>query len=480
MLKFLARIIFGLFMVVLASCAAPRPLGVVQSFEAERKLGEEQLPSFLVSRGGIYRDAKLTRYLDEITDRLVATVDVPEAYRPLRVRILNTNTPGAFALPGGAIFVSRGIIGLANDEAQLAAVIAHEISHVVARHSAKRIAANEKRILEIVREQGQSLRGAPKSRQIAIFAKGLEARLGDITSFSKDQELEADRLGLQMVTAAGYDPSGFGELLERIENYENRRVLSTGLDAKKLKEIAARSGYPELSERLAALGTFPKVAVDTAGRDRLMQVIDGMNFDDRYQGAIVRDGVYWHPTKKVSFDVPSEIVPTHGESFRLLSQHGLIDLRIEDAADLTLDRIVLGLQALESKPFDSKKTSFNGFPAITSQTRVNQSGQVFISDLAIIDLGERFAIFGLLTMPKDEPKVRPLFLEILNSVRNIDFDERLKDRHYRTRRIQGSDSVTSLLGESTFGRDGEAKFRLLNGLDVGQVPSVGGWIKLVD
>ena len=480
MFKILARIFFGLSLVALASCAAPRQLGVIQSFEAERKLGEEQLPQFLLSRGGVYSNAELSQYIGGITKRLVATVDVPEPFRPLRVRVLNTSAPSAFALPGGAIFVSRGIIGIANDEAQLAGVIAHEISHVVARHSAKRIAENEKRILEIVREQDQSLRGAPRSRQIAIFEQELEARLGDIASFSKDQELEADRLGLQMVIAAGYDPSGFGELLERIDNFENRRLLRTGVGADELKEIVERSGYPELSERLAALGTFPKTAPDTAGRDRLMQVIDGMTFDDRYQGALVRDGAYWHPVQRLSFKVPPEIVPLHGATFRMVSKHGRIDLRIEDADNVTLDGLVKGLREAETRPFEAKKTAFNGFPAIVSRIKFNQARDEFVSEIAIIDLGRRFAIFGLLTKPEDESKIRPYFSEVLNSVRKTSLTEVPKRRRYETRRIRSGDSVTSLLDESTFGEDGEAQLRLLNGLEEGQLPAVGNWIKLVD
>lgn len=480
MFRLFARTMTVLALVVLASCAAERQFGQIHSFEAEKKLGEEQLPGFLLSRGGVYSDARLDRYLNEITGRLVATVDVPEAYRPLRVRVLNTNSPSAFALPGGAIFLSRGIIAFANEEAQVAGVIAHEISHVIARHSAKRIAANEQRILDIVRQQDQSLRGAPRSRQIAIFERELEARLDDITSYSKDQELEADRLGLQMLVAAGYDPNGFGDLLARIEAQEVRRIARSGVSAEEIEAITARSGYPKLSERLAALGTFPAVEKAPAGRERLMGVIDGITFDDRYAGgAFVRDGRYWHRGKRVSFDVPSEIVPTHGDAFRMSSKYGRIEFHIEDADDITLDAIVKRLQAAEEQPLNAKRTSFNGFPAFTGSIRFNQLGDEFFSELAIIDLDGHFAIFSLLTKPEDERGVRPQFSKILNSVRRVSFNEAPKRRRYRTRRVQGGDSVSSLLADSEFNQDGEVEFRLLNGLDTGQPVTVDDWIKLI-
>jgi len=158
MLRAFARVFAFLLAFALASCSTPRPLGEIQSFEAERALGEKTLPQFLRDRGGVYRDRDLTRYLNDIVERLTQNVAVPEEYQPLRVRVLNTRTPSAFALPGGAIFLSRGIIAFANDESQIAGVIAHEISHVLSRHSAKRIAANEQTLLDIARDLEQDLK----------------------------------------------------------------------------------------------------------------------------------------------------------------------------------------------------------------------------------------------------------------------------------------------------------------------------------
>ncbi len=474
------RFVSVLSILALTSCAAPRQFGEIQSFDAERKLGEETLPEFLTGRGGLYTDEQLTRYLAQITARLAATVDVPEEYRPLRVRVLDTNDPSAFALPGGAMFLSRGIIALAKDEAQLAGVIAHEMTHVIRRHSAKRIAANERQILDIVREQDQSLRGAPRSRQIAIFERELEARIGVISQFSQEQELEADRVGLQMVAAAGYDPSGFGDLLERIEAYDLRRFSRRGVDEEQFKEVAENSGYPQLAERVTALGTFPKVEVDTAGRDRLMNVIDGIKFDDLYQGGLVRDGVYWHPTQRVAFDIPQGVLPSHSSSFRMLSQHGRIDVRIENSDDVSLDSLAESLNASETESIELTRTTINGFPAVTGKSKFNRLSDEFRSELAIMDLEGRFAIFGLLTKPKDEASIRPVFMQILNSVRTTKFGAAPKRRRYQTRRIQNGDTAASLLEESAFGTDGEGDFRLLNGLDAGQIPPVGNWIKLVD
>jgi len=480
MIRVFVRFVAVLSVLSLVSCATQRQLGEIPSFQAERKLGEDQLPQFLIDRGGIYSNGELTRYLNQITDRLAATIVVPDEYRPLRVRLLDTSDPSAFALPGGKIFISRGIVAFANSEAQLAGVIAHEITHVVQRHSAKRIAANERQILDIVREKDKTLRRASRSRRIAIVEREFEARLDVISAFSKEQELEADRLGLQMVTAAGYDPSGFGELLKRLEAFSQSQSARIGADDEDRAEVKENSGYPKLAERVAALGTFPKAKIDKAGRDRLMGIIDGIDFDDRYQGGIVRDGVYWNPIRRIAFDLPREVLPNHGESFQMVSQHGLIDLRIESSKGETLDSILENLQASDDGSFILKRATFNGYPAITGRTKFDHMGEEFVFEVTVINLDGRFAIFGLVTKPKDEEDIRPLYSQILNSARTIEFGETLKRRRYRTRRIRADDTVASLLEEATFDADGETEFRLLNGLETGSIPPVGEWIKFVE
>jgi len=480
MLRAFARVFAFLLAFALASCSTPRPLGEIQSFEAERALGEKTLPQFLRDRGGVYRDRDLTRYLNDIVERLTQNVAVPEEYQPLRVRVLNTRTPSAFALPGGAIFLSRGIIAFANDESQIAGVIAHEISHVLSRHSAKRIAANEQTLLDIARDLEQDLRGESPLRQIAIIEKEFEARQDDVAVFSREQELEADRLGLQMAAAAGYDPSRFGELLARMEAYQVRRAARTGIDAKMLEELGERSGYPKLSERLAALDRFRPTGVNPAGRDRLMGVIDGMIFDDRFQGGFVRDGVYWHPSLQFSFQIPSELVPEHGSGLRFLSQHGLLEMRVLRARNVTLDALAARLKVQGRISPGIERASLSGFPAIIERNEFNRANEDFISETAVIDLGERFVIFRLLTKPQDEPQVRPQFSRMLNSLRNTNAGEVPERRTYATRRIGVADTVPNLLSGSDFGNDGEAEFRALNGLGTGQLPPVGSWIKLIE
>jgi len=480
MFQMFARSLSVLLIVLLASCAATTPFGEVPSIEAERAIGDRQAPAFILSRGGLLRNEKLTRYLNEITAKLTATTEVPEGYKPLRVKILDSSDPGAFAVPGGQIYVTRGMIAFAKDEAQLAGVIAHEIGHVVSRHIAEGLAANEQLILDIIRQEDQALRGTSRSRAISIIEREIEERIGDVTSFSKEQELAADRLGIQMTAAAGYDPSGFAELLERLEVYETQQLRRTGIDNALLEKMGNRSGYPKIGDRVAALGVFPETPVNSVAQDRLMAVIDGIKFDDRYQGGIIRNGVYWHPARRISFDVPSEVLPMHAEDFHMLSQHGLIAVRLERLEDVTFDELFESMKAAGDKFSSLKLTRVNGFPAIVSKLKTKSRREGGFSEAVTFDLDGRVGSFVMLTNPEEEPQIRPIFSRILGSVKLTDFGDAPKQRRYQTRRVKPGDTVASLLADSKFEEGGEADLRLLNSLGATEEPSVGSWIKLVD
>jgi len=212
-------IVFGLLLTVL-SCTANR-LGVVRSISAEKELGRETTPKFLLAKGGVYNDAETQEYVQSLVAKLSLNTSIPDEFNPIPIRVLDTNMPSAYALPGGSIYVSRGIIALSNTEAQLAGVIAHEIGHVIARHSVKSVAANERIVLDIVEAENERLLQADsKEKRASIIEAALASRISEVTSFSREQELEADRIAIEILGASGYGSTGFGNLLRRLDRWE--------------------------------------------------------------------------------------------------------------------------------------------------------------------------------------------------------------------------------------------------------------------
>lgn len=180
----------------------------IMSPAQEVAVGEQQYQPSLQSQGGVYVvDEKLNRYVNSVGQKLAAKSDRPDL--PYEFVVLNNDTPNAWALPGGKIAINRGLLYLLEDEAQLAAVLAHEIVHAAARHGA---AQHTQSVLLGV--SGQLLTvvgdaygyGDLTGQGVALGSSLLSAR------YSQSQELQSDSYGMDYMARAGYEPLGAVEL----------------------------------------------------------------------------------------------------------------------------------------------------------------------------------------------------------------------------------------------------------------------------
>jgi predicted Zn-dependent protease len=167
---------------------------------------------------------EIEQYVRDLADTLARNSDLQV---PLRVTLLDSQEVNAFALPGGFLFLQRGLLEEAGDEAQLAGVIAHEIAHIAARHGHK--LTRKATIASIIYQSAQLAAliitggvvgvGAYYALQYGFFGLGLVLSL-DILGVSREFELEADQLGIQYAWHAGYDPSGFIRFVDKMANQE--------------------------------------------------------------------------------------------------------------------------------------------------------------------------------------------------------------------------------------------------------------------
>ena len=173
--------------------------------EEERRVGTQEHPKLVKAFGGLYDDPELQRYVASLGRLLQLTSEQPEP--PFTFVVLDSPEVNAFALPGGYVHVTRGLMALANDEAELAGVIAHEIGHVTARHSAERYSHG------LVAGLGAALLGAVIDNRtvsdIAQLAAGAYVK-----GYSRSQELEADMLGVRYLSRSGFDAIAMSSFLE--------------------------------------------------------------------------------------------------------------------------------------------------------------------------------------------------------------------------------------------------------------------------
>ena len=185
----------------------------------EIELGERALPEMLQEYGGLYPDQEVQNYIDKVGLKLIRNSSAKDTPWQFAFHLLNDpKTVNAFALPGGQIFVTSGLYKLLPAESQLAAVMAHEIAHVVARHSAEHIAKAR---------LAQGLTDAVIVASGDATAGQISAVVGQLVTmkFSREDEVQADRLGVNFMADAGYDPKGMIQLMEILQKTQSGNRL---------------------------------------------------------------------------------------------------------------------------------------------------------------------------------------------------------------------------------------------------------------
>jgi predicted Zn-dependent protease len=288
-------------LVAAAGCSAIGGAFGPGSTLAERRQGaadSEENARIVAAYGGIYRDDRLEQTIAGIVSNIAAASDMPEA--AYRVTLLNAAAINAFALPDGHLYVTRGLLALASDASEVAAVLAHEMGHVTASHAAQREqrARNaliaQQAVADVVRDE--------QSRQMALAASERT-----LAAFSRQQELEADALGIRTIASAGYDPYAASRFLGAMAKFSEYRA-AVARDSRP-DFLSTHPANPErvqfAAESARAYG--PPGSTDP-GRDRYLAGIDGMTFGDDPSQGFVRDRSFLHPGLGVGFSVPAGFV----------------------------------------------------------------------------------------------------------------------------------------------------------------------------
>src|SRR5665213_2033301 len=160
---------------------------------------EREHARILAAYGGAYDNPQIEAMLNQTVEKLVAASERPDLR--YHVTILNSPSVNAFALPAGQLYVTRGLIALANDDSELASVLAHEMGHVIARHA--EISEEQARQADLVSRVVTDVVTDPAAGALALAKSKLA-----LASFSRAQEFEADAIGVGIASRAGYDPYG--------------------------------------------------------------------------------------------------------------------------------------------------------------------------------------------------------------------------------------------------------------------------------
>lgn len=321
----------------------------------EVAMGQQTDPQVLQTFGQ-YKDADLARYVTALGNKLGALSHQPEL--DYSVKVLDSPVVNAFAVPGGYVYLSRGILAYLNDEAELAGVMGHEIGHIAARHSAQQYSRAQ------VTQLGLGL-GAMVSKTFRKYAGLAQFGVGMLfLSFSRDMERQADALGVEYSSKAGYDANHMANLFVSLERL-NPGEAQSGLPG-------WFSTHPNPPDRIAAIKQDTQIWRDkikqtrfAINRDQYLKQIDGIVFGEDPRQGYVEGNIFYHPQLRFQFPVPAGWkVNNTASQVQMFNQEQnaiiLFSMAPEKSPSTAADAFVNESKAVVVK---SEKTKVNGMQA---------------------------------------------------------------------------------------------------------------------
>ncbi len=475
----LNRLLFAAPVVlILTACQATGGEGggfniIPQSQEAE--MGAEAHPDILKQFGGAYDDPAVQAYVAGIGQRLSQASATPQG--DFRFTVLNSPIVNAMALPGGYVYVTRGLMALADTEAELAGVLAHEIGHVTARHSSQRMSRAV--VGDLLAGVLGAVVGVPGVGDVAQMGAGAY-----LQSFSRDQESEADQLGITTMARAGYDPHAMASFLDKLYQQSRLEAVLAGRSPDEVDQFNFMASHPRTKERVqaAAAATAHVQKGGAEGRDELLAHIDGLTYGSDPKEGVIRERAFLHPGLGFRFEVPPGFSLVNGEDAVVATskQGGAIQFDTDRGRGDMVS--YLGQRwGAKLRLSGAEAIEVNGLPAATAMTRVQgESGPVDLR-LVAIDGGDGSIFRFLFISQPGDTSLLEGFKRTTYSFRRLSTSERAEIKGYKIKVVSvgAGDTASALAARMEVPNHKDERFRVLNGLRAGENPPAGSKVKLV-
>lgn len=435
--------------------------------------GEREHQRILAAYNGAYEEPRLQAMLDETVAKLVAASERPD--QRYRTVILNSAAVNAFALPNGHLYVTRGLIALANDRSELASVLSHEMAHVVARHAAIR--------------EDQARQVALVSRVVSdpmidqeIGALALAKSKMALASFSRAQEFEADGIGVGIAARAGYDPYGAVRFLGAMGRNAELRPASQGKIDPRAPDFL--SSHPATPERVKNAQTNARQfsAPGSGERERgpYLAGIDGMVYGEDPSEGFVRGRRFLHPKLGFTFQAPEGFtLDNTAQAVLGIKEGGGQALRLDVVrvpAEQTLAEYLNSgwIENIDAKSIE--EVVVNGLPAATATAK----GDQWSFRLFAVRFGSDVYRF-IFASKKMTPELDRAFRDSVGSFRRMSIAESNAAKPLRLRvvTVETGDTVERMAGRMAITDRAVERFRLLNGLAPGERLKPGDQVKVV-
>ena len=450
--------------------------GGVLSGGDEAALGAQEHPKILAQFGGAVKDARLQGYVEQLGRKLASTT--ARAGEPWTFTVLDSDVVNAFAVPGGYVYVTRGLLALAKDEAEVAGVLAHEIAHITARHSAQR-------------QTRQTIAGILAAGVGLVFGNDTLAQLAGlggtavVASYSREQELEADQFGVETLRRAGYDPFAMATFLETLRRDSQYAGLRSGNRGGGGFDFFA--SHPATEERVQRAADLAR-AIPAGGarpRDPYLAAVDGMVYGDSPENGYVRDRTFAHPQLGIAFTVPqgysllngAEQVIAKGPNGAAMAFDGGSAAGVSDPASF-----LTGVWGKGANLSNLQRITIGGMPAATATTRGEaEGGSADIRLVAIRMPDGKMYRFTFLAPAGNLARFDADFQATANSFHQLTAQDaaRYRPRRVQVATVQPGDSVAGFVRRMPQEPYAEELFRIINDLPPGTPLQPGQQVKVI-
>jgi len=421
-------------------------------------------------------------YVVSVGRRVGAVSGVANPGQALHFTLLNSPVENAFSVPGGYVYVTRQLMTLMDDESQLAFAIGHEVGHVAANHAHIREAYARRNPLGVF---GQIM-GAIFGQGIFSNVMAARAKL-DALSFSREQEYQADTLGLAYLIQSGYDPAGAARLLSALTLETALEARLQGKSNRQTPEWARTHPLSEnrMQRALAEARSTGRLGKGIRNRETFLNELEGIYVDDDPAQGVIDGATFMHPDLRIQFSVPPGYLMSNGATAVTISgSAGKAQFsggRFPGTLENYILRVFQGLMGRELQvPVPPpQRLTINGMPAALTSTRVNtSSGPIDVSVVAYQWDADRIYHFVMLT--PGGYGIAP-FSSMVNSLRRVSQAEAaaIRPRVIHVVTVAPGDTVQSLASRMAYRDYKVDRFLALNGLAASSALSPGQKVKLV-
>lgn len=465
------------FLFWISSCAVNPVTGkqelMLLSETDEINLGHETEVQ-VIKEYGLYEEPKLTAYLNDFCQRLGKVSHRPQL--TYHFKIVDASVVNAFAVPGGYVYFSRGILASLNSEAELIGVMGHEIGHIAARHSAKQYSRAQ--LAQLGLGVGTVLIDVPVLSGLAQLGAGML-----FLRFSRDNEREADDLAVEYASKAGYDASqlaGFFEALEKMNPGSDRSGLPGWFSTHPSPEDRVQVVRVRSKEWQQKLGlTDSKI-----NHEKYLREIDGTMFGDDPRQGYIDEGIFYHPGLRFQFPIPAKWkVSNNPSQVQMVNEGGDAAILFYVTSGSSYGEVCRGFVSKTGvRAVTSNAIQVNGLSAQRVASEIRTQKEIYRLMSYFIEKGKHVFVFHGLTSAERFRTYEPLFENTMRRFRELSESRRInvKPDHIRIHTTRNSDTLENVLRSLGVQNERLKEMAMLNRADLPQVIPAKTLLKVVE